>query len=201
MLEPLQAPRGFEQHDTHEFLCSLMSLLHEDLNRVTKKPYYESALECAEDDDDDDDMNSNNTNQIDSGSQAAAASTTTTKTKTRQVADESWRRFLSRDDSIVVDNFYGQFKSKLTCPECHKVSVTFEPFNNLIVPLPKPRVSLSAVLMFSWRRCRAPLELSLRLAESDTMSDVSAQLVHTFAGLFSNKTLVNHLFSLHKLFI
>ena len=79
--------RGYEQQDTQEFMCSFLSLLHEDLNRIVKKPYYESSLEC-----DDDSM-----------------------AKTQSIASESWNRFLTRENSIIVDNFYGQFKSKLTC--------------------------------------------------------------------------------------
>ena len=31
---------GHQQHDSHEFLMFLISGLHEDLNRITKKPYY-----------------------------------------------------------------------------------------------------------------------------------------------------------------
>lgn len=77
--------RGFEQQDTQEFLSSLLSLLHEDLNRVVKKPFYESALDCSEDSHD----------------------------QTCHIADESWARHLSRDNSVIVDNFYGQFKSKV----------------------------------------------------------------------------------------
>jgi len=40
--------RGYEQQDTQEFMCSLLSVLHEDLNRVLKKPYYESSWECED---------------------------------------------------------------------------------------------------------------------------------------------------------
>lgn len=69
---------------------SLLSLLHEDLNRIEKRP----VLEPLESD-----------GWLDT-----------------KIADESWKRFLSRDDSIVVDNFFGQFKSKLTCPVCNKVN-------------------------------------------------------------------------------
>ena len=98
---------------------------------MLKKPYYESSLECEDDSYD----------------------------KTVEIANESWKRFLSRENSIIVDNFYGQFKSKLTCPECHKVSITFEAFSNLIVPLPKPKKDIHFVLMYHCKRDKYPNEV------------------------------------------
>jgi ubiquitin carboxyl-terminal hydrolase 4/11/15 len=53
------------------------------------------------------------------------------------VAKESWEQFLMRNQSIIVDLMYGQYKSRLQCPKCAKVSVTFDPF--LMVPLPVPQ--------------------------------------------------------------
>ena len=38
-----------------------------------------------------------------------------------EVANEAWRRYKSRNDSVIVDLFQGQLKSKLTCPVCNKV--------------------------------------------------------------------------------
>ena len=124
--------RGYEQQDTQEFLCSLLSLLHEDLNRVTKKPFYESTLECESDSD----------------------------FSTAQVAYESWKRFLSRENSVVVDNFYGQFKSKLTCPECLKVSITFDAFSNLLVPIAKSKV-LFNFIFFSVEKSKQPIHVNI----------------------------------------
>ena len=44
------------------------------------------------------------------------------------VAKESWDGFLSRNQSKLVDLFYGQYKSRLDCPKCKKTSVTFDPY-------------------------------------------------------------------------
>lgn len=54
----------------------------------------------------------------------------------QEVAEEAWRNHLRRNDSVIVDTFHGLFKSTLVCPECNKVSVTFDPFCYLSVPLP-----------------------------------------------------------------
>lgn len=52
------------------------------------------------------------------------------------VAEEAWENHIKRNDSIIVDIFHGLFKSTLVCPVCFKVSVTFDPFCYLTLPLP-----------------------------------------------------------------
>ncbi|KAL8270854.1 hypothetical protein Esti_005225 [Eimeria stiedai] len=97
---------GFSQQDSQELLAFLLDGIHEDLNRVRKKPYYEDKIEGA-----------------------AGASDSVT-------ALRSWQRHREIHDSIVVDLFQGQYRSQLVCPECRRLSVTFDPFLNLSLPLP-----------------------------------------------------------------
>jgi uncharacterized UBP type Zn finger protein len=52
------------------------------------------------------------------------------------VAAEAWAVHQKRNRSIVVDRFQGQLKSRLVCPVCPRVSITFDPFMFLSVPLP-----------------------------------------------------------------
>ena len=47
-----------------------------------------------------------------------------------------WKNHLSRENSVIVDLFHGQFKSKITCPECKRISITFDPFMYLGLPIP-----------------------------------------------------------------
>ncbi|KAJ8660699.1 hypothetical protein O0I10_003747 [Lichtheimia ornata] len=54
----------------------------------------------------------------------------------QEIAQESWSYHKARNDSIIVDLFQGQFKSRLTCNTCEKVSTTFDPFMYLSLPLP-----------------------------------------------------------------
>ncbi|KAI9402072.1 hypothetical protein POPTR_001G214800v4 [Populus trichocarpa] len=53
-----------------------------------------------------------------------------------EVADEYWQNHVARNDSVIVDVCQGQYKSTLVCPDCRKVSVTFDPFMYLSLPLP-----------------------------------------------------------------
>merc|ERR1719242_1875039 len=52
------------------------------------------------------------------------------------VAMEAWKTYLKRNQSVVVDLLQGQYKSKVCCPDCGRVSVTFDPYMFLSVPLP-----------------------------------------------------------------
>ncbi|KAI8972314.1 hypothetical protein BDB01DRAFT_730209 [Pilobolus umbonatus] len=105
---------GYQQHDTQELLAFLLDGLHEDLNRILKKPYIElpdfNHMEDAE------------------------------------IAQKSWDYHLARNDSIIVDLFQGQFKSKLLCEECKNVSVTFDPFMYLSLPLPVKKMIKTRVI-------------------------------------------------------
>ena len=83
---------GTKQHDSQLFLNFLLDGLHEDLNRVIKKPYVE------------------NPDWEGGGERELLA-----------LANKTWEGYMSRNDSVIVDLFQGQYKSTLICPECDKV--------------------------------------------------------------------------------
>uniref|UniRef100_H0WJJ3 Ubiquitin carboxyl-terminal hydrolase 4 n=1 Tax=Otolemur garnettii TaxID=30611 RepID=H0WJJ3_OTOGA len=122
---------GYQQQDSQELLAFLLDGLHEDLNRVKKKPYLELK---------------------DANGRPDAV-----------VAKEAWENHRLRNDSVIVDTFHGLFKSTLVCPECAKVSVTFDPFCYLTLPLPlkKDRV-MEVFLVPADPHCR-PTQWSLNL--------------------------------------
>lgn len=55
-----------------------------------------------------------------------------------EAAAEAWENHLARNKSVIVDWFQGQLKSTLVCPKCQHVSVTFDPFMYLSIPVPEP---------------------------------------------------------------
>lgn len=54
----------------------------------------------------------------------------------QEVSAEVWQDYIRRNNSVIVDIFHGLLKSTLVCPECSKVSVKFDPFCYLSLPLP-----------------------------------------------------------------
>ena len=97
---------GFLQQDSHEFLSIFLESLHEELNRITNKPYVE--LKERQNDEDD-----------------------------NMASKRWWENFKKRDDSIIVDLFYGQLKSLIKCPNCQKESISYEPFMILNLNIPE----------------------------------------------------------------
>ena len=53
-----------------------------------------------------------------------------------EVAVESWKGYLLRNRSIIVDIFQGQLRSVLCCIECKYTSYKFDPFMYMSVPIP-----------------------------------------------------------------
>lgn len=88
---------GYQQHDSQELVAFLLDGLHEDLNRVLKKPYVEKP-------------------DWEGGAERELI----------ELANKSWEGYMKRNDSVIVDLFQGQYKSTLVCPECQKVCQMLE---------------------------------------------------------------------------
>ncbi|THW50481.1 cysteine proteinase, partial [Aureobasidium pullulans] len=101
---------GYGQQDSQEFLSFLVDALHEDLNRIQKKPYIENP--------DSDDKTVHDPEAI------------------RQLGDKYRENHHARNDSIAMDLFNGFYKNTMVCPDCEKVSVTFDPYSLLTLQLP-----------------------------------------------------------------
>ncbi len=43
------------------------------------------------------------------------------KLPTQRASEQQWQIYRMRDDSLVVDFFQGQYRSRLECMTCHKV--------------------------------------------------------------------------------
>lgn len=99
---------GYQQHDSQELLAFLLDGLHEDLNRILKKPYVEKP-----------DWEGGGDEEL------------------VKLANISWEGYLKRNDSVIVDLFQGQYKSTLVCPECAKVRNCHVPFEDGINSCPR----------------------------------------------------------------
>nr|XP_033782603.1 ubiquitin carboxyl-terminal hydrolase 19 isoform X2 [Geotrypetes seraphini] len=95
------------------------------------------------------------------------------------VAEEAWQRHKMRNDSFIVDLFQGQYKSKLVCPVCSKVSITFDPFLYLPVPLPQKQKVLT-VYYFAKEPHKKPVKFLVSISkENSTATEVLDSISHS----------------------
>lgn len=60
--------------------------------------------------------------------------------KSDEVASkEAWNKHILRNESIICDLFHGQFKSTLECTLCKRISITFDPFLMVALPIPNTK--------------------------------------------------------------
>ncbi|CAH1784497.1 unnamed protein product [Owenia fusiformis] len=97
------------------------------------------------------------------------------------VAQEAWEVHKQRNDSFIVDHLHGQFKSKLVCPMCGKVSITFDPFVYLPVPLPK-RQRLIQVYFIAKDPHKKPVKYMLKVPR-DAVTETLKEAISKKTGV------------------
>ncbi|PCH44360.1 cysteine proteinase [Wolfiporia cocos MD-104 SS10] len=134
---------GYQQHDSQELVAFLLDGLHEDLNRVHQKPYVEKP-----DWEGDGDLD------------------------LVKLARTSWEGYMKRNDSVIVDLFQGQYQSTLVCPECNKVSITFDPFMYLTLPLPVNKKWQHTVHFVPWDVTKAHVRVPVEINREASFKDL-----------------------------
>ncbi|GMT15316.1 hypothetical protein PFISCL1PPCAC_6613, partial [Pristionchus fissidentatus] len=102
-----------------------------------------------------------------------------------EVATEAWHNHLLRNDSIFVDLFHGQLKSRLQCPKCDKVSITFDPFLYLPVPFPKQKKSMT-VHFWPLDPTLKPVKMSVHYSAEGSIADFLQSVSDTVGGQAKN---------------
>ncbi|KAI8052074.1 hypothetical protein BDF22DRAFT_689823 [Syncephalis plumigaleata] len=86
-----------------------------------------------------------------------------------EVAEERWQIHKARNDSKVVDEFQGQYKSTLVCPECNKVSVTFDPFMYLTLPVPVIKLRNIVLTFVPLSALARPVKITISVPSNGTI--------------------------------
>ncbi|KAG5267227.1 hypothetical protein AALO_G00219400 [Alosa alosa] len=160
---------GYQQQDSHELLAFLLDGLHEDLNRIRKKPYIQLMDADGRPD--------------------------------KVVAEEAWENHIKRNDSIIVDIFHGLFKSTLVCPVCAKISVTFDPFCYLTLPLPMKKERTLEVYLVRLDPSAKPTQYKLTVPKVGYISDLCISL-STLSDVPAEKMIVTDIYNhrFHRIF-
>ncbi|KAM7355200.1 ubiquitin specific protease 32 isoform 3-T3 [Cochliomyia hominivorax] len=91
------------------------------------------------------------------------------------VAAEAWSQHHARNQSIIIDLFYGQLKSKVSCMCCGRESVRFDPFSLLSLPLPVENYIYFEVLVILLDGS-VPTKYGLRLNSESKYYDLKRKL-------------------------
>merc|ERR1719186_318716 len=93
-----------------------------------------------------------------------------------EVATEAWSNYKKRNDSVILDIFHGLLKSTVVCPECPKVSVTFDPFCYLSLPLPVKKERQVEVFLVYLDPLKPPTQFKVTAPKNGTMGDLCVAL-------------------------
>uniref|UniRef100_A0A8C1XFN0 Ubiquitin carboxyl-terminal hydrolase 15 n=1 Tax=Cyprinus carpio TaxID=7962 RepID=A0A8C1XFN0_CYPCA len=117
------------------------------------------------------------------------------------VAEEAWESHIKRNDSIIVDIFHGLFKSTLVCPVCSKISVTFDPFCYLTLPLPMKKERTLEVYLVWLDPLAKPTQYKLTVPKVGSISDLCASL-SALSGVPAEKMIVTDIYNhrFHRIF-
>uniref|UniRef100_A0A0K8SJI5 Ubiquitin carboxyl-terminal hydrolase n=1 Tax=Lygus hesperus TaxID=30085 RepID=A0A0K8SJI5_LYGHE len=88
------------------------------------------------------------------------------------LAQEAWDRHRKRNDSIIVDTFHGLLKSRVVCPDCKKLSVTFDPFCNLSLPLPQKKDRLITITFIPFEGSEQIFKCRISIPRQGTIKDL-----------------------------
>lgn len=139
---------GYDQHDSQELATFLLDALHEDTNRVTKKPYIEKPEQ----------------GELESDDEAAAkAWSLHLKRENSRVLDD----FMGQVKSRV----------ECPRPGCGRVSTTFDPFMYLSVPIPEASTRTISFVYVSLNPLFSAKELHVVLGKTAKIAQLRQAIV------------------------
>ncbi|KHG02436.1 Ubiquitin carboxyl-terminal hydrolase 5 -like protein [Gossypium arboreum] len=106
-----------------------------------------------------------------------------------EVADEYWANHIARNDSIIVDVCQGQYKSTLVCPVCNKVSVTFDPFMYLSLPLQFATTRSMTITIFTCDGSALPSTCTITVPKQGRYRDLIQAVSNAYDSFVSLSTI------------
>ncbi len=105
------------------------------------------------------------------------------------ISIESYDKHLARNQSIVVDLMYGQYKSIVYCPICPRYSVSFEPFCMISLPIPKEKHMHITLYFVPYGLNRKTLKCSLMIEKKTTVEALRTKLA-TLLGVHKDSMML-----------
>jgi Ubiquitin carboxyl-terminal hydrolase len=132
----------------------LIVSLHEDSNKVLRKPYIEAK-------------------DYDPASETE-----------QQYFAKCRSNILKRDHSFITELFYGITRTRIVCPDCNHENLNFEHFNMLSVPVSRAKEEVARVVFIHMFSSLYILhKFTLELAATLSFADVKARIADKFKDL------------------
>lgn len=162
---------GYGQQDSQEFVSWLVDALHEDLNRIHKKPYRENP--DSEDD------------------------THRDPEAVKKLGEIYRDNHRARNNSVAMDLFSGFYKNTMVCPECEKVSITFDPYSQLTLQLPIEQTWTHTITYVPLNG--KPYQLEVDIDKNATIKTLKEFVGKRGGGVPANRIMASELYS-HKFY-
>ena len=105
-----------------------------------------------------------------------------------QASKRWWDYFKSRENSIIMDLFQGQYKSTIKCSSCGKTSISYDTYINLGIPIPTNGTQIQIKFLTSNRNF---IDINFKIDDKIELKDIIKK-----AMVFINKK--NYLENLNK---
>ena len=143
------------QHDSSELLISLLNLLHEEINRDKSK-----------------------------GSTSFYEPPKKENESDISASQRFWNLFRSKNNSIIIDLFYGQLRNVTRCLSCGNNTTTFEVFN--VLPIEIPTLKKVNILLVPSNNIKKTIKLNIFISVSTLFIDLGVYLRQYISTGFDN---------------
>jgi len=140
--------KGFNQHDSHEFLRLLLDTLHEDLNRKTETKVSSQNVTLE---------NADQEEEI-------------------KASKEQWERIQGVNGSVISDLFGGQTRNVMECESCGHKKVVFEMFMDLSLPMPVKENEVAVSVVVVPRLSSSVKKYTNRVSQDDCFESLLSKL-------------------------
>ena len=89
----------------------------------------------------------------------------------------AWFSHKLRNDSVIVDLFQGQLRSRLRCPKCEQTTILFEPYMTLSLPVAKPSWAEFSAVFVPYDLQIPSMKLAVDLSKPERLNAAISEIV------------------------
>ena len=114
-----------------------------------------------------------------------------------------WDYSKSRENSIIVDLFQGQYKSTIKCMTCHNISTTYDTYMNLQLPIPNKKTHKQIKFLTHEGNC---IDLNIKIDENIEFKYIINEIIlhlnkKKYLECLNNSKMKNNIFNYNNKFL